>query len=89
MTAASKPNFHSPWSFASGFSAQPTPRWWKKRIQLKPSFLELLDDNGFPHGAESLLWGHGVSNAHIAEFFCLVARYGRDAVTSTYFTEPT
>ena len=83
-----KPNFSSPWAFASGTSLQSTPRWWSNRQALRPLFLRLLDGNDWLHATESELWGYGVSNRHIAEFFCLVARYGADAVEREYFSRP-
>ena len=84
-TTAPKPNFSRPWAFASGTSLQPLPRWWKKRQQLRPLFVEVLDRHGYPSTAEHNLWQQGVSSRHIAEFFCLVARYGKDEVFNHYF----
>jgi hypothetical protein len=81
-----KPNFSHPWGFTRDDSLRTTPRWWRKRRELLPHFLELLDAGGWKQTAEHELWGHGVSSACIAEFFCLVARYGKEQVIGHYFS---
>jgi len=80
MPSPTKPNYENPWSFIT----TDKPRWWKKRQQLQPLFEQLLAENKL-HSAEMTLWQHGVSSRHIAEFFCLVARYGKDEVIEHHF----